>query len=120
MTPEAFRPTFGRRLREWLDAFFIGRQTVRRGLEGEGILLAVVSTLVYRYGGPARLDLSVRPNARGPLEGPLADAGLAFLTDWRPRAVAANVSTSHPEALRALEERHFTRVRSLDQLVLAL
>ena len=112
----AFRPTWGQRVQAWLNALFLGQQTVRWGVEREGTLVAAVSVLGQSSG--ARLDLAVRPGARGPLEAPLADYGLAALSDWTPYAVAATVSAEHGEALRALQGRNFSTVRSLDQLVL--
>ncbi len=118
LEPAAFRPSLGKRLQEWLDGLLGGRRTIRWGLEEQHTLLAAISILAQDDSGPARLDLSVRPSARGPWEGPLADQGLASLGEFLPRPVTANVSTSHPEALQALEERHFTTVRRLDQLVL--
>jgi ribosomal protein S18 acetylase RimI-like enzyme len=120
LTERAYHPTAGRRLRKWLDAFLYGRQTVRWGLEQAGALVAAVSASTYGHGASAQLDLTVRPAARGPLEGPLADAGLATLVAWGPRAVTATISTGHPEALQALRTRHFTAVRTLDQLALRL
>ena len=118
--PQALRPSLGKRLQEWLDGLLVGRQSTRWGVEEGSRLLAVVSLLVEEGSAPARLDLAVRPEARGQLEGALADVGLAALGERRPRAVAASISTSHPEALQALRERHFTAVRSLDQLALDL
>ncbi len=116
----AFRPTLAGRLREWLDAFLSGRETLRWAMEEGGTLQAVVSLLAAGDGTPARLDLAVRPGARGRLEGPLADAGLAELRAWRPRSVAATISASHQEAIQALTERHFVTVRVLDQLAVAI
>ncbi len=120
LVERAFRPTLAGRLREWLDAFVSGRETSRWGLEDEGVLQAVVSLLAASDGTPARLDLAVRPSARGRLEGPLADAGLAGLRASRPRSVAATVSASHQEAVQALTERHFLTVRVLDQLAVVV
>ncbi len=114
----AFRLTLGQRVQAWLNSAFLGQQTVRWGVEQEGVLVAAVSVLGQRYG--ARLDLAVRPGTRGPLEAPLADYGLAALADWAPHAVGATVSAGHAEALRALQARNFTATRSLDQLVLDL
>ena len=116
--PQAFRPTLGRRLQDWFDNLVNGRSFLRWGLEEGGLLVAVVSVLVPGDGTPVRLDLSVRPGFRGPLEGPLADLGLVALRGYVPRPVAANISVSHPEALAALQERHFAAIRTLDQLVL--
>ncbi|HOQ98276.1 MAG TPA: GNAT family N-acetyltransferase [Anaerolineae bacterium] len=118
--PQTFRPTLGRRLREWCDAFLSGRQTTRWGLEQGSSLVAAVSILALSGGATARLDLAVRPQARGPLEAPLADYGLAALAAWAPRAIAATISTSHPEALQVMQGRSFVTVRSLDQMVLDL
>ncbi len=118
--PRAFRPSLGRRLQEWLDSFLGGRQTTRWGLDEGSALLAAVSVLSQGAGATARLDLTVRPRARGSVEPSLADYGLAVLAECSPRAVAATISASHPEALQALQGRNFATVRSLDQLVLDL
>lgn len=117
---DAFRPTTGRRMREWFDSFLSGRQALRWGLEEGERLLAAVSVLAYANAAPARLDLAVRPGHRGAIEGPLTDVGLNVLARWRPRAVAATISRTHPEAVQALQVRHFATVRSLDQLALEL
>ena len=114
----AFRPTLLKRIGEWFDRFLGTRQTWRWGLEQEGRLAAVVSVLVQDDSYPARLDLAVRPEARGSIEGPLADYGLAALERLHPRPVAANASTTHPEAITALCDRHFFVSRTLDQLIL--
>ncbi len=116
----AFRPRLGRRLQEWLSSLFTGQQTARWGVEEGGRLVAAVSILAQGAAGTARLDLAVRPEARGPLEAPLADFGLAALADWVPHAIASTVSTCHVEALQVLQGRNFTTLRSLDQLVLDL
>ncbi len=118
--PKAFRPAPSQRLQAWLDSLLGGQQTIRWGLMEDNVLLAAVSILTASSGGSARLDLAVRPCARGPLEGLLADYGLAALAGWAPRVVAATVSTSHAEALRSLQGRSFAAVRSLDQLVLEI
>jgi ribosomal protein S18 acetylase RimI-like enzyme len=120
LKPRAFRPTLLERLRGLLDGLLGDQLTMRWGYIRDDALVAAISILASGGGTPARLDLTVRPEARGPIEGPLADAGLALLADWYPRGVAANVSASHPEALAAMRERHFMTVRSLDQLVLLL
>jgi len=117
---QAFRPTLGRRLQEWFNSFLSGQQTIRWGILEGNRLVAAVSILAQGAAGTARLDLAVRPEARGPLEAPLADYGLAALADWVPHAVASTVSTSHAEALQALQGRNFTTLRSLDQLILDL
>ncbi len=116
---QTFRPSLLRRAQEWLDGLVNGRRTMRWGLQRDGMLVAVVSVLASD-GALARLDLTVRPGYRGPLEAPLTDAGLMALDDWRPRAVGATVSTTHPEALQALRSRHFVTLRTLDQLVYRL
>lgn len=116
--PQAFRPSLGQRVQAWVSGFLGGRQTLRWGIEQGESLLAAVSILTSGFSASATMDLAVRPDARGPLEGVLADYGLAALADWAPRAVAASVSTNHAEALQALQGRNFATVRSLDQLVL--
>ncbi len=116
----AFRPSLSRRIEEWLESIFGGQQTWRWGIEEDRVLTAVVSTLVQSGAGPARIDLTVRPGHRGAVENELADWGLNMLVGWYPRAVAATVSTSHREALQALQSRCFVSLRTLDQLVLAL
>ena len=116
----AFRPTWTRRLQEWFNSLLSGQQTLRWGVEDNGRLVAAVSILAQGAANTARLDLAVRPEARGPLEAPLADYGLAVLADWVPHAIATTVSTSHAEALQALQGRNFTTLRSLDQLILDL
>lgn len=118
--PDAFRPTLLRCLREWLDGALGVRQTLRWGVEEDGGLSAVVSILAHADGTPARLDLAVRPGRRGNIEGPLTDLGLAALRQFGFRPVAANPSTSHAEAVQALQERSFTTVRQLDQLALEI
>lgn len=116
----SFRPTPGKRLQEWFDDLLGVRRVRRWGLEEGGTLVAVISMLVQEGSAPARLDLAVHPIARGRLEGLLVDWGLAMLDGRRSYSVAASISTSHPEALHALQERHFVALRTLDQLVLDL
>ena len=118
--PNAFRPTLIKRLQEWLDGLLGGRRIWRWGLEEGGLLVAAISVLVQIDGAPARLDLTVRPEARGPVEGPLADAALHILRRLTRRGVAASVSTGHRQAVEALQARQFSTVRTLDQLVLCL
>lgn len=120
LDPQAFRLTLGKRLREWYDALVGGRQALRWGLEEDGRLVAAVSLLAIAGRASSRLDLTVRPGHRGTLEGPLADTGLAVLARWHPQAIAATISGNHPEAVQALEVRHFVTARRLDQLVLEL
>jgi len=117
---QAFRPTWARRVQEWFGSLLSGQQTLRWGVDGDGRLLAAVSILAQGAAGTARLDLAVRPDARGPLEAPLADYGLAVLAEWAPHAVATTVSTSHAEALQVLQGRNFATLRRLDQLILDL
>lgn len=118
--PHLFRRSPGRRISDWLEGLLIGRLDERWAVRDGHSLLGVVSLLADHGPGPARLDIAVRPEARGGLEGALADAGLAMLGRWGARSVAANVSTEHQQALQALRERHFLPGRSLDQLVLWL
>jgi ribosomal protein S18 acetylase RimI-like enzyme len=117
---QALRPSWTRRLADWFEQWLSGQITWRWGLEREGRLLGVVSALLQEGNVPARLDLAVRPEARGQIEGALADFGLAALRDTRPQAIAAALSTYHGAAIQALQERSFHPVRSLDQLVIDL
>ncbi|MCL6431285.1 MAG: GNAT family N-acetyltransferase [Anaerolineae bacterium] len=118
--PGSFHPPLRQRIGEWLEGLLVGRLSGRWAVQDGREFLGVVSLLADHGRRAARLDLAVRPDARGRLEGPLADAGLAMLGRWGARSVAANVSTGHPEALQALRERHFLPGRRLDQLVLWL
>ena len=97
----------GRSRYEWVG--YTGRQ-----LAAYGVLKADI------FRGPHECELVVIPGERGQWEASLIGQIIKCASDGTPQNVHANVSSSHPEALAALQEVGFTTQRVLAQMSLEI
>lgn len=125
---ERFEMTLERRLSEWITGALRGYQLQRWAVERGGEFVAVLTLGPGRGRGACQLDLLIHPEWRGRLEESLTAHALDVFAGLRsifPRREAATALEAElpdylPEAIAALEQAGFTRVRTQDCLMLEL
>ncbi len=113
-----YRPTIRRSLEHWLDSLLYLRQTQDWLLEENGQVVALLQATGQYTRAAHHLQISVHPHRRGTIEEELVASGLHWLNRFPEREVVSTVSTSHPEALQAVQKRGFRTLRTLDQMAL--
>jgi ribosomal protein S18 acetylase RimI-like enzyme len=98
----------------------LGKAILERVVNGREGLVAHGALNVHLLRGYSELSLHVLPQERGRWEMALVE-GLFYLVSHLPRqSVRAYISTSHPEALEALDRYGFETLRVLDDMALDL
>ena len=97
---------------------FRGQEVIELMGPRHGELRAYGRAEVQLLRGTHQLALYVHPEERGTWEQVLVDALLARLRSAPRSQIAARLSASHPEAIRALQAVGFEARRVLDQMVL--
>jgi ribosomal protein S18 acetylase RimI-like enzyme len=98
----------------------LGKSVLERVVDGREGLAAYGALNVQLLRGYSELFLHVLPEERGRWEMALVD-GLFYLVSHLPRqSVRAYISTSHPEAVEALDRYGFHTLRVLDYMSLDL
>ena len=113
-----FKRSVGQRAGERLQALLGKRDVYRFYVERGERFLATLEVELRHAARQYRIRITVHPEARGEIEGPLVDRALSILAHHPPRQVLSSVVSSHPEAREALHDRGFVTLRVLDQLVL--
>lgn len=109
-----------RRLSKWLSNLIAGRREYRLAVEDGGRFIATLTVLASRWRGQHNLELMVRPDHRGQLEGMLIAKALCILGSYPQRGAGVSHPAEHREAIEALKLRGFIEKRTLAQMRLAL
>lgn len=99
---------------------FLGQQDIELVGEQQGQMVAYGHIRAHLFHGPHELSLYVLPSARGPWEAAFVDTLLRLVPRTPGWHVRADISASHPQAVRALQHLGFETLRVLDQMYLDL
>jgi len=109
-----------RRLTQWLENALSLRRRFDWVLEKDGEIAAFLQVTGQYTRTAHRLQITVHPRDRGPIEEELLAIGLDMVSRFPARDVTSTVSTAHSEALRALRKTGFHTTRELNQMLLDL
>ena len=114
--PRCFRRGFWWRLNQHVQRTLGGPQRLELVGECEGEIVAYGHMSVQPSQACYEVTLNVAPGHRGRWELPLVEGLIGMAHPVPRRHLRARVSSSHPEALRALQELGFTMLRTLTQM----
>ena len=117
--PREFSRSLWQLMGRYLSFALGGQERLELVGEDMGTLVVYGRLFVYLF-RPYELQLHVLPSQRGQWESPLAQNLLSFIHRGSSHGVRASVSSSHPEALVALEELGFKTLRVLDHMSLEI
>ena len=118
--PRCFRRGFWWRLSQRVQSTLGGPQRLELVGECEGEIVAYGHMSVQPSEACYEVTLNVAPGHRGRWELPLVEGLIGKVHPVRRRRLRARVSSSHPEALRALKELGFTMLRTLTEMGLVV
>jgi GNAT superfamily N-acetyltransferase len=117
LEPRPFSRGLGWRLVRFFRQGLAGKECFELVGASQGDLRAYLKGTVQLLSGPHEIALYVHPNQRGLWEKTLAETALQLLQHAPPRGAKAEISTSHPSAVMALEQIGFRTHRVLQQMV---